>query len=72
MKKNIKKMGSLILMFAVCFTMVMTLNITAKADYFYKVTIVIGGTGNERASFVSDMSEALTIESLSATVNRDH
>jgi hypothetical protein len=71
MKKNIKKMGSLILMFAVCFTMAMTLNITAKADYFYKITIVIGGTGNERASFVDDMSDVLTIESINATVNKD-
>ena len=65
MKMKIKFLCSILIMIlAFC----ISLPITAKASYTYKIKMIIGGTGDENAAFVNDLSSGLTVISDTATV----
>ncbi len=69
MKKR-RLLNSLILTFAVVIAGVFAFSNRADAaeSYSYTVKIILGGTGQENASFSSDLSGALTVGSDAATV----
>ena len=67
MKKN-KCLGCSILMMVLIAGLMMISPITAKADYTYRINIVLGGTGEENAAFLSDLSSGLAVVSNGASV----
>ena len=66
--KNIKRIGCSFLMIVFMLSFMIANPIIAKADYTYKINIVLGGTGEENASFTTDWSSGLSVSSEGAVV----
>lgn len=67
--KNIKKIGCSFLMIVFMASFIIANPIIAKADYTYRINIVLGGTGEENASFSNDLSAGLSVAGEGAVVN---
>ena len=66
--KNIKRIGCSFLILALMLSFIITNPIIAKADYTYRINIVLGGTGEENASFINDWGAGLSVASEKAVV----
>ncbi|MBE5918431.1 MAG: hypothetical protein E7272_01180 [Pseudobutyrivibrio ruminis] len=66
---KIRKIGSSLLMILFMICMTMTISVKVEAGYTYKVSFIIGGTGDEGASFKTDYGSYLNVSNPEAEIS---